>query len=117
MNTGTSSGSRRRTSSAMSTTPTTCVGRAAVAKLWPKLIKASSVEAVAEIQKGLEHQPVTDESVKAFLAESEQASASTKDVTPHVRLVTREDDKNAFYETQDRSQKDGFVHRNYIRKQ
>lgn len=87
------------------------------AKLWPKLIKASSVEAVAEIQKGLEHKPVTDETVKAFLVESEQASASTKDVTPHVRLVTREDDKNAFYETQDRSQKDGFVHRNYIRKQ
>ena len=87
------------------------------AKLWPKLIKASSVEAVAEIQKGLDHPPVTDETVKAFLAESEQASASTKDVTPHLRLVTREDDKNAFYETQDRTQKDGFVHRNYIRKQ
>src|SRR6185503_9789442 len=87
------------------------------AKLWPKLIKASAVEAVAEIQKGLDHPPVTGESVEAFLAESEQASASTKDVTAHVRLVTREDDKNAFYETQDRTQKDGFVHRNYIRKQ
>jgi hypothetical protein len=87
------------------------------AKLWPKLIKASAVEAVAEIQKGLDHPPVTDESIKAFLAESEQATASTKDVTQHVRLVTREDDKNAFYETQDRTQKDGFVHRNYIRKQ
>ena len=87
------------------------------AKLWPKLIKASSVEAVSEIQQGLEAQPVTGQTVEAFLAESEQASASTKDVTPHVRLVTREDDKNAFYETQDRTQKDGFVHRNYIRKQ
>jgi hypothetical protein len=31
--------------------------------------------------------------------------------------VTREDDKNAFYETQDRTQQDSFVHRNYIRKQ
>jgi hypothetical protein len=87
------------------------------AKLWPKLIKSSAVEAVAEIQNGLEHKPVTGESVEAFLAESEQASASTKDVTAHVRIVTREDDKNAFYETQDRTQKDGFVHRNYIRKQ
>ncbi|HZM98713.1 MAG TPA: DUF6569 family protein, partial [Pyrinomonadaceae bacterium] len=87
------------------------------AKLWPKLIKSSAVEAVAEIQNGLQHKPVTGESVEAFLAESEQASASTKDVTAHVRLVTREDDKNAFYETQDRTQKDGFVHRNYIRKQ
>ena len=87
------------------------------AKLWPKLIKASSVEAVAEIQKGLDHPAVTDETVKAFLAESERATASTKDVTAHVRLVTREDDKNAFYETQDRTQQDSFVHRNYIRKQ
>ena len=87
------------------------------AKLWPKLIKSSAVEAVAEIQNGLEHKPVTDETVQAFLAESEQASASTKDITRHVRLVTREDDKNAFYETQDRTQNDGFVHRNYIRKQ
>jgi ARG/rhodanese/phosphatase superfamily protein len=87
------------------------------AKLWPKLIKSSAVEAVAEIQNGSDHKPVTGEAVKAFLAESEQASASTKDVTPHVRLVTREDDKNAFYETQDRTQNDGFVHRNYIRKQ
>lgn len=87
------------------------------AKLWPKLIKASAVEAVAEIRKDVEHKPVSDDTVKAFLTESEQAAASTKDVTPHLRLVTREDDKNAFYETQDRTQKDGFVHRNYIRKQ
>jgi hypothetical protein len=87
------------------------------AKLWPKLIKASAVEAVAEIQKGLEHKPVTDETVMVFLTESEQAAAATKDITPRVRLVTRENDKNAFYETQDRTDKDGFVHRNYIRKQ
>ena len=87
------------------------------AKLWPKLIKASSVEAVAELRKDLEHKPVTDEIVLEFLTESEQAAAETKDVTRRVRLVTRENDKNAFYETQDRTEKDGFVHRNYIKKQ
>ena len=86
------------------------------AKLWPKLIKASSVEAVAELQKGLEHKAVTDEIVMGFLTESEQAAAATKDVTPRTRLVTRENEKNAFYETQDRTDKDGFVHRNYIKK-
>ena len=87
------------------------------AKLWPKLIKASAVEAVAELKKDLEHKPVTDEIVLEFLTESEQAAAETKDVTQRVRLVTRENDKNAFYETQDRAEKDGFVHRNYIKKQ
>ncbi len=87
------------------------------AKLWPKLIKANAVEALAELQKDLEIKPISDESVKSFLAESEQPAPSAKDVTGRVKLVTREDDKNAFYETVDRSQKDGWVHRNYIKKQ
>lgn len=91
--------------------------RALFAKLWPKLIKASSVEALAELQKDLEIKPVSDEAVRTFLAESEQPAAETKEVTTRVKLVTKEDDKNAFYETQDRAIKDGWVHRNYIRKQ
>lgn len=91
--------------------------RALFAKLWPKLIKASAVEAIAELKTDLEPKPVSDEIVRTFLAESEQPSAATKEVTSRVRLVTREDDKNAFFETQDRTQKDGWVHRNYIRKQ
>lgn len=91
--------------------------RALFAKLWPKLIKANAVEALAELQKDLDIKPVSDETVKTFLAESEQPAPSAKDVTGRVKLVTREDDKNAFYETQDRSQRDGWVHRNYIKKQ
>jgi hypothetical protein len=91
--------------------------RALFAKLWPKLIKANTVEAVAELKKDLEIKPISDETVKTFLAESEQPAPSAKEVTTRVKLVTREDDKNAFYETQDRTQKDGWVHRNYIKKQ
>lgn len=87
------------------------------AKLWPKLLKSSAVEAIAELNQEAEAKDVATESVHAFLAESERPSAAAKEVTPRVRLVTREDDKNAFYETQDRQQKDGWVHRNYIRKQ
>ena len=87
------------------------------AKLWPKLLKASSVEAVAELKPNLVPKPVVDEHIRDFLAESEQANAATKEVTARVRLVTREDDKNILFETQDHAQKDGWVHRNYIRKQ
>jgi len=87
------------------------------AKLWPKLLKSSAVEAIAELNQEAEPKEVATETVHAFLAESEKPSAAAKEVTPRVRLVTREDDKNAFYETQDRDQKDGWVHRNYIRKQ
>jgi hypothetical protein len=87
------------------------------AKLWPKLLKASAVEAIAELQENAKPEPVADETVRTFLADSEQAVANAKEVTPRVRVLTREDDKNIFFETQDRLQKDAWVHRNYIRKQ
>ena len=91
--------------------------RALFVKLWPKLLKASAVEAVAELNKDVETKPVVAEVVENFLTDSEKPSASAKDVTKRVKVVTREDDKNIFFETQDRSQNDGWVHRNYIKKQ
>jgi len=92
--------------------------RALFGKLWPKLLKASTVEAVAELNKQVEAPaPVVAEVVETFLAESEKPRADTKEVTRRVRMVTREDDKNIFFETQDRAQNAGWVHRNYIRKQ
>ena len=91
--------------------------RALFVKLWPKLLKASAVEAIAESKKDLEAAPVTDEAIHGFLTESEQPAAATKDIGTRVRVVKKEDAKNAFYETQDRAQKDGWVHRAYIRKQ
>jgi hypothetical protein len=92
--------------------------RALFMKLWPKLIKSSAVEAIAELNQNTdETKPVVSEMVESFLTESEKPAAAAKEVTPRVRMVTREDDKNAFFETQDRDQKDGWVHRNYIKKQ
>ena len=86
-------------------------------KLWPKLLKASAVEAIAEMNKAEEAKPVAAETVETFLAESEKPAPAAKEVTRRVRVVTKEDDKNIFFETQDRSQNDGWIHRNYIRKQ
>jgi len=92
--------------------------RALFAKLWPKLLKASAVEAIAELNQHTDDtKPVASETVESFLAESEKPAADAKEVTPRVRVVTREDDKNVLFETQDRQQKDGWVHRNYIKKQ
>ena len=87
------------------------------AKLWPKLLKASAVEAVAELNKDVEATPVASEVVHTFLADSEKGRAEARQVTPRVKVVTREDEKNIFFETQDRAANDGWVHRNYIRKQ
>lgn len=87
------------------------------AKLWPKLLKATATEALSELNQEAKVEPVADEAIHAFLATSEKPKPQAKDVTERVRVVTREDDNNAFFETQDRSQKDAWVHRNYIRKQ
>lgn len=84
-------------------------------KLWPKLLKANAVEAIAELQKA-EFRPATAENVRTFLTESEKAKASEKDVSPRVGLVTGEDEKQIFFETRDRAQKDVWIHRNYIKK-
>ena len=90
--------------------------RALFIKLWPKLLKSSAVESIAELKKDFQPKPVTAETIRGFLGDSEKATAEAQQVTPRVKLVTREDDKNAFFETIDSRQKDGWVHRNYIRK-
>ena len=86
-------------------------------KLWPKLLQASAVEAIAELNEEKAAQPVTDETVHTFLADSERANAKSKDVSKRVKLVTREDDRNIFFETVDGADRGNWVHRNYIRKQ
>jgi hypothetical protein len=85
------------------------------AKLWPKLLKANAVEAIAELQKE-KFEPVKPESVSVFLAEAEAAKGSEKAVTSRVKLMTREDDSNIMFETRDENDNGAWVHRNYIKK-
>lgn len=90
--------------------------RALFTKLWPKLLKATAVEAIAELQQDQQHQPVADETIASFLAESEKGKAAEKPVTSRVKVLTREGDKNILFETRDRKRQDAWIHRNYIRK-
>ena len=90
--------------------------RALFAKLWPKLLKSNATEAISELHESGAAEPVTNESVRGFLAEAEKAEAKERPVTQRVNLVTREDSKNAFFETRDRAQGGAWIHRNYIKK-
>lgn len=85
------------------------------ARLWPKLLKASAVEAIAELEENAKPASVEESAVTAFLSGPDKAAAE-KDVTPRVKLVTREDDGSIFFETRDRQKKDAWIHRNYIKK-
>jgi hypothetical protein len=84
-------------------------------KLWPKLLKANAIEAIAELRQE-KFKPASADHARGFLSEAEKAKGSDKNVNARVNLLTREDDENIFFETRDRAQKDGWVHRNYIKK-
>ena len=84
-------------------------------KLWPKLLRANAMEAIAELQDG-NFRPASAENVQGFLSDSEKAKGSEKDVNARVNLLTREDGQNIFFETRDKQQQGAWIHRNYIKK-
>ncbi|HEY6118904.1 MAG TPA: DUF6569 family protein [Pyrinomonadaceae bacterium] len=85
-------------------------------KLWPKLLKATAIEAIAELDPQKNVSAPSAEQLSVFLSKSEQGSLEEKNVTERVTLATRENESSILFETRDRKQKDGWVHRNYIRK-
>lgn len=85
-------------------------------KLWPKLLKASAIEAVAEQRRGEKFEAPKSDAVQGFLEDSPTGTEKEKDVSPRVQMVTRDSDEKVFFETRDRAKSDVWVHRNYIKK-
>ena len=85
-------------------------------KLWPSLLKASAVEAIAELQKNQKFEAPSTAEVGAFLDDAEQGAATEKDVTTRVQMITRESKVNLLFETRDRAGKGPWLHRSYIKK-
>lgn len=86
------------------------------AKLWPGLLKASAVEAIAELRAGRAAAAARSEDVRSFIGEAESGAAADKDVSTRVQLRTRETQSNIVFETRDRARKSAWVHRSYINK-
>jgi hypothetical protein len=85
-------------------------------KLWPKLLQASAIEAVAELQRGEKYEAPRPSDIKGFLDDSASGAEKQKEVTPRVEMITRDSKDNVFFETRDRGKSDTWVHRNYIKK-
>ena len=85
-------------------------------KLWPKLLQASAIEAVAETRRGEKFETPKPADVKGFLDDSASGAEKQKEVTPRVEMITRDSKDNVFFETRDRAKADTWVHRNYIKK-
>ncbi len=85
-------------------------------KLWPKLLKASCVEAVAEMKKDKTFPAVTAEQVKAFLAEAAKGKKTEKDVNARLKQIQCDAPRCVQFETQDRGQKGVSLRQNTIAK-
>jgi hypothetical protein len=86
------------------------------ARLWPKLLRASAVEAVSEYSAGKKFEPANPAAVRAVLGDAESGKASAKSLTYRTELVVKETGQNILFETRDRARGDAWVHRNYLTK-
>jgi hypothetical protein len=85
-------------------------------KLWPKLLQASAIEAIAELRRGEKFTEPRPDAVRGFLDDSPKGTEKQKDVSSRVQMVTRESSGSVFFETRDRAKSDVWVHRNVIKK-
>ena len=85
-------------------------------KLWPKLLKASAIEAVAELRRGEQFALPKPAEVLGFLEDGAKGTEQEKAVSSRVQMVTRDSKDNVSFDTRDRSKADVVVHRNIIKK-
>lgn len=85
-------------------------------KLWPKLLKAAAIEAVAESYGVKKSGAPTLESVREFLRGTEAAtSTNRRKVTDRITVIKRESGDAVLTESRDAEQS-GWLHRNYLMK-
>jgi hypothetical protein len=85
-------------------------------KLWPKLLQASAVEAVTELQKDKKFDPATLDAAKKWLADAEKGKRSDADVNKRLTEVRQEGEKILLFETLDRELKGACLRRSYVTK-
>jgi hypothetical protein len=84
-------------------------------KLWLKLLKATAVEAVADLRGNEKYNPVKPAAVKSFLEDADKGKAEERAITPRMKAVTRENDENLVFESRDDKQ-NVTIHKSYVKK-
>lgn len=85
-------------------------------KMWPKLLKASAVEAVSALETDKKFEPAKVETVKAFLADAEKGKKTEKKVGERFRQIEQESDKSILFETKDGAKRDVTLRRSQLAK-
>src|SRR5262245_9122565 len=81
-------------------------------KLWPKLLKNSAIEAVAEKKEKLKFDTPRPEAVTAFLADAARGKRSEKTTVGALKEVQCESEKNFLFET--RASAGAVLRRSYV---
>jgi hypothetical protein len=83
-------------------------------KLWPKMLQAAAVEAVAELEQNDSPQPIEVETIKTFLSEAEQGKAYKQPAAERIHVILHETNKYLLFDTCDRLQGNNVLHRSYL---
>lgn len=89
------------------------------AKLWPKLLEAAAIEAVAESEESPTKTapPSLQEAATFFAADLAQGARKKQDaIRDQLTQVTIESGDIVIFDTVDRDQENGLVHRNYLKR-
>lgn len=84
-------------------------------KLWPRMLKAAAIEAVADGNKRSAAPAPKPAAIEAFLKDADSGRSSERAASGRSSVVTREKDDSVVYEARDKSK--AVVHRNYVKKQ
>jgi hypothetical protein len=82
-------------------------------KLWPKLLHASAVEAIAERKKE-KSAPVSVNDVRAFLTEAIARPVYVNAVNRRIQMLERESEHTLLFETRDSACQKLIIHRCYL---
>jgi hypothetical protein len=83
-------------------------------KMWPKLLRASAVDAFVEQQQGRRYELAEIDEVKAFLTEAGKGKATDTEVNSRIHVTTRQGEAGHSIETRDQDHKGAVIHRSYI---
>ena len=86
------------------------------ARMWPKLLKASAIEAMVERSREKSSDALDATAVRAAIADAERGHESSKDVNHRLDVVMKETDKAVLFETRDRKQSGASIHKSYVMK-
>ncbi len=86
-------------------------------KLWPKLIKASIVEAISDKSDNKNIKVPTAMDIKNFLVDSENAKVtSANKVSKNIDVIEKESGDNILFETRDSKDGRGWINKSYLKK-